>query len=144
MFQLQVTSGCKQNQSCLNLLQKYFKNISEYSLYRRTPRSTKPKSIQRSPSVHVWWSLHCYKILEPGTYRYENIPTKILDFVCLTQHKKRLSQIKFERCAFSLVTRLFTLQNQSSLRLVKVSTGEFMCKNLSSIFLLGSLKWSSR
>ena len=51
---------------------------------------------------------------------------------------------KFQRCAFSLVTRLVMLQKQSSLRFVKVLTGEFTCKNLLSIFLLGSLKWNSR
>ena len=44
---------------------------------------------------------------------------------------------------FSLVTLLVMLQDQSSLRLVKVLTGEFIHKNACSIFLLGSLKWNS-
>ena len=56
----------------------------------------------------------------------------MLDSFCLTYDRK-----KFERCVFIFVTRLVTLQNQSSLRLVKVLTGEFIGETLVASSYLG-------
>ena len=56
----------------------------------------------------------------------------MLDSFCVTYDRK-----KFERCVFIFVTRLVTLQNQSSLRLVKVLTGEFIGETLVASSYLG-------
>ena len=72
--------------------------------------------------MHVRWSLHCYRKWKPIDAKKSNKDLKFVFF--LTNNKKTLTN-RVSNIAFSVVT----LQDQSSLRLVKVSTGEFMRKN---------------